>query len=485
MGRNRLRLAAVAGLLAAAAGLAVVAVNSRRPSSGGGGIPTEDGPGALPAPPVNSAVAPGGAGGGSLSARTDSVVPDPGDLRKGSSSSCEALRAEAADVAARLVRVYPDCAQAIAVSAMVHDRFRNTTEAAKCWRRCLKLDPTFAEAHHGLGSIALKLGRYEEAEEEFRRAIELKPRLSEAYVRLAESLMNRGKMREAAAALRTHAGLCANTSESCYYLGQAYLYLKEFGQAQASYEAAVRLDPACTYAYHGLAAVASRLGEKDKAGRYRAEFQRLKEKDQAAEKARMRAYDDLAAFRAGVALILTAAGQVYRSRGDALETEDHWRRAAEYDPRNAACREQLAALYQESGRLPETLAALEQLAEIEPHNPVYRVGAGVFERPLGASRRCREVVPESGGASPGPARRIRRPGPAFAANQPQSLRRPSVRSDRGPPRPHGRERCPAGCRMPAGRRHPGRRAAMDRAIEKDPANSQYRRIRKSLEEKSP
>ena len=38
--------------------------------------------------------------------------------------------------------------------------------------------------------------------------------------------MNRGKMREAAAALRTHAGLCANTSESCYYLGQAYLYLK-------------------------------------------------------------------------------------------------------------------------------------------------------------------------------------------------------------------------------------------------------------------
>ena len=97
----------------------------------------------------------------------------------------------------------------------------------------------------------------------------------------------------------------------------------------------------------------------------------------------MRAYDDLAAFRAGVALILTAAGQVYRSRGNALETEDHWRRAAEYDPRNAACREQLAALYQESGRLPETLTALEQLAEIEPHNPVYRVGAGVFSARLG------------------------------------------------------------------------------------------------------
>jgi tetratricopeptide (TPR) repeat protein len=485
MGRNRVRLAAVAGLLAAAAGLAVVAVNSRRPSSGGGGIPTEDGPGALPAPPVNSAVAPGGAGGGSLSARTDSVVPDPGDLRKGSSSSCEALRAEAADVAARLVRAYPDCAQAIAVSAMVHDRFRNTTEAAKCWRRCLKLDPTFAEAHHGLGSIALKLGRYEEAEEEFRRAIELKPRLSEAYVRLAESLMNRGKMREAAAALRTHAGLCASTSESCYYLGQAYLYLKEFGQAQASYEAAVRLDPTCTYAYHGLAAVASRLGEKDKAGRYRAEFQRLKEKDQAAEKARMRAYDDLAAFRAGVALILTAAGQVYRSRGDAREAEDHWRRAAEYDPRNAACREQLAALYQESGRLPETLAALEQLAEIEPHNPVYRVGAGVLSARLGqvdaAEKSFRKAVEQAPDRHEGYAALVQL---SLQTNRNLSdVRQFALTAARLAPTAANDALLAAACRRVGD--IPGARAAMDRAIEKDPANSQYRRIRKSLEEKSP
>jgi len=53
--------------------------------------------------------------------------------------------------------------------------------------------------------------------------------------------------------------------------------------------------------------------------------------------------DDLASLRDGVARVHTVAGRFCHKRGNVDQAERHWRRAAEIDPTNAACRVHLAA----------------------------------------------------------------------------------------------------------------------------------------------
>lgn len=312
------------------------------------------------------------------------------------------LRREALDIADELAASLPNHCGALAVRGWVYSRLGNTSEASRCWRACLKLDPRFAEAHFQLGAVALKVGKFAEAQSHFQSSVEADPKRADVRLRLAEALLLEGKAQEAHVAL---APLLAKggpaLAEARYFSGRACLVLRQYAEAQRHFEEAIRLAPEMTHAYHGLATALVRQGHSEAAQRYQAEFERRKKQDQEAEKQRLKALDDVAELRTAVARAHAAAAGVFRAQGRAASAESHWRRAASLDEGDTDARLQLALLYQEQGRLAEALRWSEQLVQRQRRNPVFLLHMGVinaelqrFEAAERAFRRAVEAAPD-------------------------------------------------------------------------------------------
>ncbi len=110
----------------------------------------------------------------------------------------------------------------------------------------------------------------------------------------------------------------------------------------------------------------------------------------------------LAGLHRGVARTHTDVGMIYAEHGDTRKAEEHWRRAAVLDPKDIACREKLAALYERTRREPEALQVCEQLRRIVPRNAQYHFNVGVLyarmrriEPALAAVRQAIELDPDN------------------------------------------------------------------------------------------
>jgi tetratricopeptide (TPR) repeat protein len=95
------------------------------------------------------------------------------------------------------------------------------SEAVRCYREALRLDPTYSLAHNGLGVIYLRHGEREKAKTEFEDALHFDPKLAEAHTNL----------------------------------GNVYDIEKDLDHAAAEHEEAVRLAPLLVDAYGNLGRV--------------------------------------------------------------------------------------------------------------------------------------------------------------------------------------------------------------------------------------
>ncbi|MHC4398624.1 MAG: tetratricopeptide repeat protein [Planctomycetota bacterium] len=302
----------------------------------------------------------------------------PGGLAAAPEVSINALKREALEAVERLILDLPNDAEPIALRAMVYDRFGDSSEAVRLWRRALELDPRRPDAHHGLGTAALDKGDNEEAIVHLQRALIVAPEALDVRPALADALMRLGRMEEAVQVLEEQLKLLPRETGSWFRLGQAHFQLKQYEKAKESFEKAIRIDPESTYCYYGLSNTCARLGDKEQSAKYREEFRRLKEKDRDADRERMARLDDAERMRRTVAQMCVFAGSVYFKRGGYTKAEPLWLRAAELDPKDEISRRQLALLYERTNRPERTLAMLEALREIEPENLAYCLNLGVY-----------------------------------------------------------------------------------------------------------
>jgi tetratricopeptide (TPR) repeat protein len=168
---------------------------------------------------------------------------------------------------------------------------------------------------------------------------------------------------------------------------------------------ALEINPNYTEACYGLISTSARLGQKDEAARYREKFKEMKAHDwqtlpderdfvlhqRFAVKSRRRA-----------SKTHTNAGILYYEHGRRQTAEKHWLRAAELDPANTGCREELMSLYQQNGRNAEALKICEQLIQLAPANPQYHMCAGTLltrlnriDEALLAVKRAIEIEPDN------------------------------------------------------------------------------------------
>ncbi len=299
-------------------------------------------------------------------------------------ATVEGLEKEAFTVAFRLLKEFPNHTDPLGLMGMLHNNLGSAAKAMEFWQRCLKRNPNRPDIYQAMGRLVLTQEKYQDAVDFSQRALEISPKQSGARTILAQALMGLGKPQEAIAALRDEIRVSPGPNHNDWLSGdyclaaRAYQQLAEYEKASQNFQKAIQMQPDCTEAYYGLATVCARLGESDKARRYMAKFKTLKDQDRAADMGRRRHATDIDWVRRIVARTHTDAGRVYSGHRKLRKAEEHWQKAAKLDPKNAACRRDLALLYERSGRDREALEICKQLREIDPKNAQYHLNLGVL-----------------------------------------------------------------------------------------------------------
>jgi tetratricopeptide (TPR) repeat protein len=263
--------------------------------------------------------------------------------------------------------------------------------------------------------------------------------------------------------------------------GQALQRLGRPAEARRAFEEAVRLNPEFAEGFYGLAMVCTRLGEPTQAEEYRRRFAALKAGQQESARVIRRLYAPLHTTRQSVAQTHTKVAWVYQTQGRVETAEKLWKRAAALDPNDTACRFHLLMIYQRGGRNQEGLEICREMVRADPTNALHQISLGNFHVRLQQPREAEVAFRTATALAPD------RPEPCFAlaqfylqgtTNLAEAMRLAQRAVDLAPVAPHyyvlGRVLARIGDQ-------PAALAAIQKACELDPGNSQYEKSRMSLQ----
>lgn len=136
--------------------------------------------------------------------------------------------------------------------------FRDDATFAAQW---LRTNPSSPEAHHVLGLLALRDGRYAEAIAPLRAAVRLAPDSAELRHNLGVALLGDGKTAGARLELEAALRLAPDHPEAHNALGMVAVREGRAGEAEAHYRAALAARPGLVEARNNLATVLARRGD--------------------------------------------------------------------------------------------------------------------------------------------------------------------------------------------------------------------------------
>lgn len=292
-----------------------------------------------------------------------------------------ALRREQLDAARGLQRDFPSGDSAFALAMVFHEQ-GDVVSAIRSWQEGLDL-PSESVRLHRRAEVLAEFGEalrireeFDRAEQAFRESLALQPRREQTLLRLGQLLYGRDRAEECLAVLD---GGGAKSPTAHGLRGKACQRLGRIEEARRHFEEALRLDPRLAEACYGLSMVCARLGAAAEANEYRARFAQLKAEQQTFGREYRATLNPLRTTRQSLAMTHTTVAWVYRDRGQPGTAERLWRRAAELDPANTACRFHLLMVYQQTGRNDDALRVCEEMIRAEPDNPFHQISLGNLE----------------------------------------------------------------------------------------------------------
>jgi len=299
---------------------------------------------------------------------------EPNNLPSGRNLTAEeqdlALRKEQLEVASSLLADFSNDTNAAFLVGMAYFEQGNVVEAEEYLQKSLEFLPNRADACDHLGRIALLKGQYERALTLFRRALENDPATSGIHFRIAKAHVFLGNFKEAVLELQKDIEIFPDAGESYFLLGETYQQLKEYQKAKENFEAVIRIRPDYAKAYYGLATVCARLGLKDESTESQQKFKQFEAEDRKAGRHWRQVLDPLMVTRRSVAHTHTDIGRVYHEHGYSDKAGQLWQKAAALDPNNVECRFHLSAMYLQNHKFPDALKLYEQITGIDPDNGV-------------------------------------------------------------------------------------------------------------------
>jgi len=159
-----------------------------------------------------------------------------------------------------LCRQHKRDAEAYYLLGSIYGQLGEFEQAAKWFRRAVKLQPSAAVAHCGLGSALEAQGKWGEAETCYRKALRLTPDFPDVQLQLAGVLLHQEKLSEAEQSLHTYLQSCPRSVEALVSLGEIYHARRELHEAIGFYNHALTIEPNLSNAHYRLGVALHALG---------------------------------------------------------------------------------------------------------------------------------------------------------------------------------------------------------------------------------
>jgi len=190
--------------------------------------------------------------------------------------------AQAEDSFQQVVTTRPNDPEAYYNLGTLNLRLNRFEKAREYLERTIKLRPDYPEAWNNLGMMAAQQGQAEEAVRDFLKALQLRPEYEIALVNLGNVYRHAHAYPQAEEALKRALALQGDDPEAHYSLGMVYAQQNELQAAADSLQTAVSLRPVYPEAINNLGIVYVRLQQLDKAEQqFRIGIELAPENDQA------------------------------------------------------------------------------------------------------------------------------------------------------------------------------------------------------------
>jgi len=281
------------------------------------------------------------------------------------SATQEQLFALAERVADQLVADFPDDPAALNVQARRHYLLIESDAAVKLWRKCLDLDPEYADAYFGLGLVATDRGDHEKAIQRYEDVARLDVDDPRVPVLLAKNMLLAGRAEDATLVLEQHVTTQRSSVEAWETLGQAHLQSQRYDRAAQCFEFAVEIMPGYKNAIHGLSQAYAGLGDVPKAEAFAQQFRQLDDQMRAQDPEESKAGNPRFAWRAA-AQVYADAARVRGQHGEAQRAEDFLLRAVLLQPDSTPHLVELQRSLQRRGADAEAAEIGERIVQIAP-----------------------------------------------------------------------------------------------------------------------
>ncbi len=294
----------------------------------------------------------------------------------------------------------PDDAARNGILGMVLYAHEQYEYAEPCFERAHALDPGEGRWSYYLGRAQLYLARYDRALASLRETLRLRPGYLPAEVMLAQALLDSDRQDESLGVYQGLERRYPGTAEVHYGLGRIYAARGETGPAVTHLSRACELSPIFGAAHFALARVYRDLGDKEKAQRQLALYQKdklgwptlpdplladivalrnsstdhLRRGIELAEQGQLKEAAEEHEAAVGIDPTLVQAHlnliRLYGQLGEPSRAEEHYRAALEIDPNRAELHYDYGVLLL-SGQQDQTKAAkaFRRALELKPADP--------------------------------------------------------------------------------------------------------------------
>ncbi|RLA11199.1 MAG: hypothetical protein DRQ59_10310 [Gammaproteobacteria bacterium] len=218
-------------------------------------------------------------------------------------------------------------------------------DAERAYKKAIKINQDFVEAHSNLGNVLLDRGRGKEAIFAYRKALKLLPDHPMLLNNLGNALQMRGENEEAINWLNEAIVQDPHYADAYSNLGNAMRGLGRFEEAIVSYQHAIKIDPRLADTYNNLGAI---LMERDEINDAAINFRKAIE----VEPRHIEAYHGL--------------GNALSDLGELDNAIASYHRVIEIDPGHIEAYHGLGNALNDLGELDNAIASFRQAIAIDP-----------------------------------------------------------------------------------------------------------------------
>lgn len=229
--------------------------------------------------------------------------------------------------------------------AIVFENKGKLSNAERAYKKAIKINRNFVEAHNNLGNVLLHQGRLKEAYNAYRKALKILPEHPMLLNNVGNALQLQGENEKSIGWFEKAIEQNPGQANAHNNLGNALLALNRKREAVAAYKQAVRINPGLADTFHSLGVILFELNEPDQAIENFSQSLRI---NPAAEKTCL------------------ALGRAYAMSGDLDQTVAAYHKAIEINPRNAKAYVELGKAFSDHGDIERALEGFRKALEINP-----------------------------------------------------------------------------------------------------------------------